>query len=320
MRRREFIRLLGGAAAWPVAARAQQGAMPVVGFLSSGTPPATMLAALARGLQDGGFVERKNFVFVYRRADSDYADYRALATELLNSRAALILAIGGTPSALGAQSATTRVPIVFYIGGDPVERGLVRSLSRPDTNSTGVSFLSAALGEKRLELLRDLLPKATSIGMLTNPSNPDGEKENRDVQSAANTLAIDLRTARASSAAEFEPAFEALGQQRVGALLVGTDAFFNINRDRLIALAARHRLPAIYDRRDYVAAGGLISYGHDRVDAYHQIGVYAGRILKGEKPADLPVMQPTKFELVINRQTAKTLSLDIPPSLLALAD
>jgi putative ABC transport system substrate-binding protein len=318
MNRREIMTLLGGAAMLPVAARAQQLAM--IGFLSNGTPPAQLLAALARGLQEFGFVEGRNIAFEYRRADGAYGEFQALAADLVSRGTAVILAIGGTPAALGAEAAITTIPIVFYIGGDPVAQGLVASLNRPGGNATGVTFIGVALGAKRLELLRDLVPNATSIGMLVNPNNPDVEIDTRNVQAAACILDKQIHKVTASNETEFDQAFAALVRQKVGAVLVGSDVFFNNKRDRLVALAQRHALPTIYDRTDFPAAGGLISCGHDRADAYHQIGLYTGRILEGEKPADLPVIQPTKFELVINLKTARTLGLSVPPSVLAIAD
>jgi putative ABC transport system substrate-binding protein len=321
MRRRDFLMLIGGAVAeWPLAARAQQPAPPIVGLLSNGTPPPQLLSALARGLQEFGFVEGRGLAFENRRADGAYAQFQTLAADLVGRGAAVILAIGGTPAALGAKAATSVVPIVFYMGGDPVTQGLVASLNRPGGNATGVTFIGVALGAKRLELLRDLVPNATSFGMLVNPNNPDSRVDIRDVQAAASILEKQFHVVTAGSESELDRAFDTLVQQRVGALFVGSDVLFNNKRDQLIALAQDHALPAIYDRADFATAGGLISYGHDRVDAYHQLGLYVGRILKGEKPADLPVQQPTRFDLVINLKTAKALGLAVPPTLITRAD
>jgi putative tryptophan/tyrosine transport system substrate-binding protein len=318
MNRREIIALLGGAAMWPVAARAQ--AMPVIGYLTNNAAPAELFRALARGLQETGFVEGRNVMFQYRRAEGAYGDFRVLAADLVARGATVILAMGGIPAALGAKAATGIVPIVFYIGGDPVARGLVASLNRPGGNATGVTFLGVGLGAKRLELLLEMVPKATSIGMLVNPNNPDADTDIHDVQAAAHILNKPLHIVAAGSESEFDRAFLTLVHEGASSLLVASDPLFNVKRDSLVALAHHYGLPAIYDRRDFTTTGGLISYGHDRADAFHQIGLYAGRILKGEKPADLPVIQPTKFELVLNLKTAKSLSVAIPPSLLAIAD
>jgi putative tryptophan/tyrosine transport system substrate-binding protein len=320
MKRREFITLLGGAAAWPLAARAQQSAMPLVGILSSAEPPAPLIEAYRQGLNEFGYVEGKNFAFERRRAGPEYKHFRALADELVHRQVAVIFAAGGTVAALAAKAATATIPIVFYVGGDPVTQGLVISLNRPGGNLTGVAWLGDVMGGKRLELLHEIVPNATVIGMLVNSNNPDSTSETRDVQEAARILGQQIHVLSASNESDFEKVFTTLVQRRASALIVATDPFFSNQRARLAALARRHSMPAIYDRREFVEAGGLISYGHHRADAYHQLGVYTGRILKGAKPADLPVLQPTKFELTVNLKTAKALGLTVPPALFARAD
>ena len=323
MERREFIALLGGAAVtWPFAARAQQPAMLVVGFLSSGEPGvfAHMIDSFGHGLNATGYVVGKNVAFEHRAAGRDYHRFRALADDLVRRNVDVIFATGGTAAALAAKAATGTIPIVFYMGGDPVKQGLVASFNRPGGNVTGLGWLGFALGAKRLDLLRELIPGATTIAMLVNPSNPDSEFEVRDVQEAAGTLGRQLRMMTASSEADIEGAFEILRKQRIGALVVASDPYFSAQRARIVELAAHHAVPTIYERRDFPDAGGLISYGHNRAEAYRQLGVYTGRILRGDKPADLPVLQPAKFELVINLKTAKALGLEILPTLLARAD
>ena len=321
MRRREFVTLLGGAAAaWPLAARAQQPAMPVIGFLRSASfaNVSHFVTAFRRGLKEAGFVEGQNVTIEFRSAEDRPDRLPALATDLIRRPVALI--VGDIISAIAARAATTTVPIVFATGADPVTEGLVASLNRPGGNVTGVVFFNAVLGAKRLELLRQLVPKVTTNGVLVYPNNPSTEAERRDVQEAAQAVGQQLIILDVSNDRDIETAFTTIVQRGAGALLVGTGAFLNSHRERLVALAAHHGLPASYGWREAVVAGGLMSYGASITDAYRQAGIYAGRILKGEKPADLPVMRSTKIEFVINLNTAKTLGLEIPPNLLALAD
>jgi putative tryptophan/tyrosine transport system substrate-binding protein len=321
MRRRDFLSVLGGAAAtWPVTARAQQPAMPVVGFLRS-TPladAAYLVAAFRQGLKETGYIEGKNVAIEFRSAESQLDRLPVLVAELISRPVAVI--VGNTDAALAAKTATTTVPIVFATGGDPVSEGLVASLNRPEGNVTGVVFFNSVLGAKRLELLRQLVPKATTIGVLVNPTSANTEAERRDVQAAAEAIGQQLIAIDVSSARDFETAFATFVQRGAGALLVGSGAFLNSNRERVVALAARLALPASYVWREAVVAGGLMSYAPSIADALRQAGIYAGRILKGQKPADLPVQQSTKFEFVINLKTAKTLGLTVPPTLLTTAD
>jgi putative tryptophan/tyrosine transport system substrate-binding protein len=318
IRRRAFITLLGGAAAWPLAASAQQ--PPVVGFLSarSADDSGGEVAAFREGLAVTGHVEGRNVVIEYRWAQGEFGRLPALAVELVRRPVAVLAAVGGAHFA--AKAATTTTPIVFGTGQDPVESGLVASLNRPGGNVTGATFLGAALGAKRLGLLRELAPGAEVIALLVDPDKSVGQVQIRDVQEAARALGQSLVVLDGGSDEKIEAAFAALAPQRVGALLVGGDPFFDIRRERLVALAAQHRVPAIYQFREYAMAGGLMSYGASIADMYRQVGAYVGRVLNGEKPADLPVVQPTRFELVINLKTAKALGLVVPNSMQLLAD
>jgi len=321
MRRREFISLLGGAAAtWPLSARAQQGAMPVIGFLNSRAfgENATLLVPFHRGLKEAGYVEGQNLTVEYRWAEEKYDRLSALAADLVGRRVAVIVANG--PAVRPAKAATSTVPIVFVVGFDPVAFGLVGSLNRPSGNLTGVSVLDVEIGAKRLELLHELVPTATVMALLVNPTTPAAETIARDAQVAARALGLQLHVLRASSDRDFDTVFATVAQRRVGALVIGADPFFTNQSRQLAELAARHAVPTIYEFREFAAAGGLISYGTSIGDAYRLAGAYTGRILKGEKPADLPVQQSTKFELVINLKTAKALGLTVPDKLLAIAD
>jgi ABC-type uncharacterized transport system substrate-binding protein len=324
VRRRDFITLFGGVAAavatCPLAARAQQGAIPVVGFLRS-TPQApfeNLAGAFRRGLKEAGFVEGQNVAVDYRYADNQIDRLPALVAGLIHRPVAVI--VGDNISAIVARHATMTVPIVFATGGDAVRNGLVGSLNRPGANVTGISFFSGELGSKRLELLHQLVPRATTVAMLADPDTPTSAAERADVEAAAQSKGQQLIALDAKRDGDIETAFATMEQLRANALLVGAGAFLNSRRERIAALAARHALPAMYFTREAVVAGGLMSYGASVSEAYRQAGVYAGRILKGEKPADLPVMRSTKFELVLNLKTAKALGLDVPPTLLAIAD
>jgi putative tryptophan/tyrosine transport system substrate-binding protein len=320
MRRREFITLVGGAASWPLAARAQQPAMPVVGFLQSGSPGTTAHrgAAFHRGLKEAGYVEGQNVGIIYRYAEGQYDRLPALVADLLHRQVALIGAFG-PPAAQAAKAATTTIPIVFT-SIDPVKFGLVASLNRPGGNATGAHVLTIDLEGKRLELLSGLVPASAPIGVLINPHGEYAESQAKEVQAGATRIGRQIVILNASSERDINSGFRTLIERGAAGLLIAADVFFDGRREQLVTLAAYHAIPAIYQWREYVLAGGLMSYGSSIADANRQAGVYAGRILKGEKPSDLPVMQPTKFDLVINLKTAKALGLDIPPTVLALAD
>jgi putative ABC transport system substrate-binding protein len=323
MKRREFLTLLGGtAAAWPLAARAQQVAMPVIGFLNSRSEDDTkhLVAAFRRGLSENGYVEGQTVAVEYRWGLGQYDRLPALAAELARRPVTVLVATGGEPAALAAKAVTSTIPLVFAIGGDAVQLGLVTSYNRPGGTVTGISGLTNTLEPKRLGLLNELVPKAASIGMLVNPAFSQAVKQIKDVQEAARSISRPIQVAQASTDSEIDKAFEDMAQGRIAALIVAADPFYDTRSDKLVALAARHAVPTIYQFREYAAAGGLMSYGIDFSDVYRQVGAYTGRILKGEKPADLPVMQPTRFEFVINLKTAKALNLTIPPGVLAIAD
>jgi ABC-type uncharacterized transport system substrate-binding protein len=323
MGRRELVMLLGGAMlALPLTARAQQKAMPVIGFLGSASPGpfAPFVAAFHQGLSETGYVEGQNLAIEYRWAEGRYDRLPALATDLAGRKVDAIVATGGPPSALAAKGATSTIPIVFSVGSDPVALGLVDSLARPGGNLTGVSFLAPGLMPKRLELLSELVPQARVIALLVNPNNANAERMIEEVQEAGRAKGVELPILKAATDSEIDAAFASLVQLHASALLVGADPFFNSRRGQLLALASRHAVPTSYEWREAAAAGGLMSYGASLTSAYRQVGIYAGRILKGAKPADLPVEQPTKFELVINLKTAKALGLTVPQSLFARAD
>jgi ABC-type uncharacterized transport system substrate-binding protein len=322
MRRREFMTLLGGAAIWPLAARAQQPAMPVMGFLDSGSQVANahLVAAFRQGLNETGYVEGQNVRIEYRWANGEYDRLPALAAELVRIPVAVLATGGGEPAALAAKAATTTIPIVFDTTRNPVELGWVASLNRPGGNMTGVNQMVEELATKNLGLLHELVPQAHVIAMLVDPNFPRTEAIVRNAQTAMRALDCNLQVMTAGSDQDVDTAFTTLAQQRIGALFVAPAPFFYNRRDRIVALAARHEIPTLYVRREFAAGGGLMSYGTSLPDTYRQVGVYAGRVLKGEKPADLPIVQPTKFELVINLKTAKALGLTVPPTLLARAD
>jgi ABC-type uncharacterized transport system substrate-binding protein len=320
MKRREFITLLGSAAAaWPLAARA---AMPAIGFLSGGAPGPFkhLVAAFREGLKETGYIEGQNATIEYRWAEGQYDRLPLLATDLARRQVAVIAATGGTQAGLAAKAATATIPIVFSSGIDPITAGLVASFNRPGGNVTGVYLLISELDPKKLGLLRELVPNASVIAVLLNPRSADIRARSAGVQEAARTVGQHIRILHASTERELETAFASLAELRAGALVVSSDPFFNSRRDQIVALAARYAIPAIYEGREYALAGGLISYGTSLAEGYRQVGFYAGRILKGEKPADLPVVQPTKFEYVINLKTAKALGLTVPSSMQFLAD
>jgi putative ABC transport system substrate-binding protein len=319
LRRRDFIATLGGVAVWPLAARAQQRAMPVIGYLNAGSASTSLfLLPFLQGLKESGFVEGRNVNIEYRWADGQYDRLPTLAADLVRHQVALIVAAG--PAALAAKAATTTIPIVFTVGVDPVDIGLVSRLNRPGGNLTGATLLNVNLGPKRLEVLHELLPASTSIALLINPTRANGEAETTDMLAAARTLGLTLHVLRASTERDIDAAFATLVQLRASGLVIGTDTFFNARHELLAALAVRHAVPTIYQYREFTAAGGLMSYGGGLTDSIRIAGVYAGRILKGEKPADLPVQQVTKVELIINLKTAKALGLTVPFALLGRAD
>jgi putative tryptophan/tyrosine transport system substrate-binding protein len=323
MRRRQFISLLGSAAAaWPLAAHAQQAALPVVGFVYPSVPElsAGIVAAFRKGLNETGFLEGRNVTIEFRFGYNDIAQLPKLAADLVDRRVAVIATPGSTPSALAAKAATATIPIVFGIGPDPVEIGLVASLNRPGGNITGITSMNAELGAKRLGLLHELLPSAVRFAVLVNPNNRNAEPLTRDAQATASAIGREIEIFAASSAREIDAAFVSLLQKRADALLVSPDPLFDSRRVQLVTLATHHRLPTIYSFRENVEIGGLASYGSSAAERDRQVGIYAGRILKGEKPADLPVIRADKFEFVINLQTARVLGLDVSPTLLALAD
>jgi putative tryptophan/tyrosine transport system substrate-binding protein len=321
IRRRQFIVTLGSAAAWPLAARAQQAALPVVGYLNLGSPEsdASRLTGLRRGLNQSGYVEGRNFVIEYRWAGNQADRLPALAADLVQLRLTVIVAAGPSP-ALAAKAATTSIPIVFGVANDPVQLGLVVRLNRPGGNLTGFNGFNAELGSKGLALLHELVPSAATIGFLENPNHPAFEWTTRDMLAAASVMGVRVQILEARTDREIDAAFASLDQTQTRALLVASDLFFNNRMEQIVALASRHAIPTMYSYREFVVAGGLISYGGSLTETYRQVGLYTGRILKGEKPTDLPVMQSTKLELIINLKTAKALGLQIPDRLLALAD
>jgi putative tryptophan/tyrosine transport system substrate-binding protein len=323
MRRREFITVVGGAAAaWPLSARAQQPAMPVVGFLNIASPRAFagFVAAFHRGLNAGGYVEGRNVAIEYRWAEGDFDRLREQAADLVRRHVAVLVATGGTTTALLAKNATATIPVLFISGANPVDEGLATSFSRPEGNATGVSVYTSELVGKRLQLLRELLPRGAMVALLGNPTGVVHKRETKDLEQAADAAGLQLLILEVTAESGFEAAFASVLQQRAGGLFVSADAFFTSKRDQIIEFAARHRLPAAYPWREYALAGGLMSYGASIPDAYRLIGDYAARILKGANPGDLPVQQPTTFDLVLNVKTAKALGLQIPATLLAIAD
>jgi putative tryptophan/tyrosine transport system substrate-binding protein len=322
MRRREFLSLLSGAAGWPLAARSQGPSMPVIGFLSSRSPgESKQLADSFRGgLRESDFREGQNVAIEYRWAEGHYDQLPELAADLVRRKVAAIFATGGNAPAQAAKAATDTIPIVFVSGGEPVRAGLVAALNRPGGNVTGVSFIASALVGKRLDLLHELTPKVSLIGVLVNPKYPDSDLQLRELHEVAETIKQQILVVSASTEGDIDTAFASLVQPRADALLVANDPFFDSRRDQITSLASRHAIPAIYPAREYIAAGGLMSYGSSLSDAYRQAGIYVGKILKGAKPAELPVLQPTTFELVINLTASKTLGITFPPSIMVRAD
>jgi putative ABC transport system substrate-binding protein len=322
VKRRQFITLLGGAAMWPLAARAQQSAVPVIGFLSARSPDesAHLVAAFRRGLDETGFIENHNVVIEYRWALSHYDQLAGMAAELVHRPVAVLIAVGGDVTARAAAAASRTIPVITAFGVDPVGSGLVASLARPGGNVTGISNLSATMEAKRIGLLREVVPQATTLGVLLNPNNPTVGNQQKDIEKAARAVGLRVHAVQASTASELDAAFDSIAQNRIPALLVTADAFFTASRDKLTILAARDAVPTIYYFRDFAVAGGLMSYGASLADQYRQIGIYTGHVLKGTKPADLPIVQPTTFEFVINLKTARTLGITLPPGVLAIAD
>ena len=323
IRRRDFIALLGGAATWPLAARAQQAAMPVVGLLDQRSPDelADRLRGFRQGLRDSGFAEGQSIAIEYRWAENNLDRLPDLAADLVRRQVAVIAATSGVIPALAAKSATTTIPVVFIVGDDPVKLGLVANLARPGGNLTGVNFFSGELGAKRLELLRELVPSVTRLAVLVSPANAKyAETTLNEVGPAAQSMGLQVQVLKATTISEINAAFATFANAKPDALFVGHDPFFNGRRTQLVQLAARYAIPASYSARDFVQAGGLMSYGASIADAWRQAGAYTGKILKGDKPTDLPVVQSNKFELIINAQTATMLSLPVPPSMLAIAD
>ena len=320
MQRRDFLGVLGGAAAWPLSARAQQQAMMVIGLLTATNMPFFQIKAIQKGLNEGGYVEGRNLAIIYRSADGQFDRLSTLAADLVDSKVSVILAIGSPVPARAAKAATSTIPIVFAYGGDPVRDNLVASLNRPGGNATGITFIGTMLAKKRLELLREIAPEVTDFGLLVNATNTLAEIEIKDVREAIQRLGQHLHVAYVSSGGEIDSAFATMSQLKVGALLVGTDPIFASYRGQLAALTVRYKIPTIYNVREYCDAGGLMSYGASISNTWYQAAVYVARILKGEKPTDLPVIQPTNFELVINLKTAKELGLTVPPALLTRAD